>query len=135
MIILRPHHLLCIRMFTGKGYDDRSVLQMRYVIAKFDDPESSVRLLTGCDEICKGCPHVKNGVCDFNASVVKKDRATLEYLGLAEGEIRSSSLLRSLVEDRLSVLRDIEEVCGVCEWSTLCNQRLNGISNMSEGSR
>jgi hypothetical protein len=122
-------------MFTGEGYDKRFVLQMHDVIAKLDDPESSVHLSIGCDEICKACPHLKNGVCDFNASVMRKDRATLEYLGLVEGEIRSSSLLRSLVEDRLSVLKDIDEVCGECEWSELCNQRLKGILNRVGGSR
>jgi hypothetical protein len=57
MITLRPHHLLCIRNFIGKGYSKDFVDNMKSLINTLEEnPNQKVLIKSGLDDICKKCP-------------------------------------------------------------------------------
>ena len=58
MLKIRPHHLMCMQMYTGHGYDCKFVLHMNEVVSKLDE----IIIQEGCDEICTHCPN-KKGQC------------------------------------------------------------------------
>jgi hypothetical protein len=46
IIKLRPHHLLCTQGYSGKGYDEKFVLNMTYLTARMrEDPELKVQIV------------------------------------------------------------------------------------------
>ncbi|MDD1770181.1 MAG: DUF1284 domain-containing protein [Methanomassiliicoccales archaeon] len=124
-IRLRPHHLLCHRLFSGHGYDRTFVDNMRAVIAKLEsDPSVRVEVSPGCDDICAACLHQVNGACDFGASVLAKDAAVAKFLHAPQTFHLSARKLDALLEYRIKRLDVVGSVCGECEWSEACNRQL-----------
>lgn len=111
MIRLRPHHLLCIRGFRGKGYSEAFIRNMSEIVANLNeaagqtdateyredygltsnpacrgDSSLNVMIVFGADDICRCCPHLTDeGVCDQDEKVSAYDRRAAEVLGLCEG--------------------------------------------------
>ena len=85
---LRPHHLLCLIAFRGRGYSERFVkrmtqLQQRYLA------EEPVHLLTGADDACGACPHTDEGegcLAPMGMDPARLDQKILTGLGLTEGQ-------------------------------------------------
>jgi uncharacterized protein len=124
---LRPHHILCLRMFIGKGYDERFVDNMYFIQDRMEEKGVIISLASRCDDICSACPHAIVDVCEFDASVKKKDAAVLTFLDIPDGIRIGSRELRVMLEERLADLTDIGKVCGDCDWSSLCNEQLRQI--------
>jgi len=119
-IRLRAHHLLCVFGFRGLGYSAEFVANMRAVVdAFFSEQGVEVEVVTGCDDICRACPHARNGECaapeGSEAGVRVKDRLVLSKLGLSAGRRRSSLNLASAVAGAISA-SDLEVICGGCQW-------------------
>ena len=58
MIHLRPHHLLCLQAFRGKGYSESFVKKMTEVHAMLrENPKLEIRLAEGADDLCAACPN------------------------------------------------------------------------------
>ena len=57
MIILRPHHLLCIKGYKGYNYNAAQVGVWDRV-TKFlkDNPDTDVFIYQGKDALCSNCP-------------------------------------------------------------------------------
>ncbi|MDR1665556.1 MAG: DUF1284 domain-containing protein, partial [Puniceicoccales bacterium] len=53
---LRPHHAVCLLGFRGKGYDEKFVEEMGKVWRSLKEGKGQVRLVEGCDVLCKHCP-------------------------------------------------------------------------------
>jgi hypothetical protein len=125
VIHLRPHHLLCHRLFSGQGYDQAFVDNMRAVIARLEsDPSTRVEVSPVCDDICAACLHKVNGVCGFGDSVLAKDASAAKFLHAPQTFHLSARKLDALLEYRIKRLDSVAEVCGECEWSEACNRRL-----------
>ena len=78
-IRLRPHHGLCIRHFTGKGYSPAFVENMARVIAGLRAaPETDIELTAGADVLCASCPHNQSGWCASAPKPDRYDRAVLQ---------------------------------------------------------
>ena len=142
MIRLRPHHLLCIRGFRGKGYSEAFVRNMREVIGRLnEDAGQTVEMVSGADDICRCCPHLTDeGICDQNEKVSAYDRRTSEVFDLyaiQAGDARRSDKNKygrcgyAELQGKIGVLFDsdrLEAVCGGCRWAGLCRDALSELS-------
>lgn len=120
-LILRGHHLLCLKGFQGYGYDDAFVENMHDVNSKRKMPETTVSLRDSADDICKACPNLKNNVCENetqNERIVNMDRAVLEKLG-SEKEYNSNELFNK-IDTIFNTEESISEVCFNCLWHEQC---------------
>ena len=113
---LRPHHLLCLIAFRGRGYSDEFVermtqLQQRYLAGE------PVQLLTGADDGCAACPHTDEDegcLAPMGLEPTRLDRRILTGLGLTEGQsVTVKDVARSLQgwpEARVA------QLCEGCIW-------------------
>jgi hypothetical protein len=127
---LRPHHLICHRLFSGQGYDQAFVDNMRVVISKLEsNPSMRIDVSAECDDICASCPHGKGGVCDFGESVMNKDASAAKFLHVPAPSHLSARQLDALLEFRFKKLDSIASVCGECEWSEACDRQLRALKS------
>jgi hypothetical protein len=106
--------------FRGLGYSPDFVANMKAVAdAFFSHPGVEVDVVSGCDDICRACPHVRNGACGIRegseASVRAKDELILAKLKVVVGDKCSSSFLaRRAIE---SISPDaLADICAGCQW-------------------
>lgn len=117
---LRPHHALCIGFFRGSGYSDAFVENMTAIVAALHASDPLLTLHCGSDRICRACPHDRHGVCESAEKVSRYDAAALRLLGLSEGATLRRSELCELVRTRILAPGRLGEVCGDCQWFSLC---------------
>ena len=118
---LRPHHGLCMAFFQGKGYSSGFTASLAARLAELEKTNSSIILTVGTDAVCAPCPHNNGGVCDAAAKVAAYDRAVLERCGLEADTICSFSEFTRLVQDRIISAGQRREICGNCQWDSLCS--------------
>ncbi|MBP7796670.1 MAG: DUF1284 domain-containing protein [Elusimicrobiales bacterium] len=121
-IKLRPHHLLCIEGFIGKGYSDDFVSNMKAVIEKLDK-NPQVLLADGSDEICRKCPKNINNMCSSTGGedeVKKMDGAVLKAIGFKSVDYLDYSNLKKVVNEIFLKKSDLAEICGLCSWKNSC---------------
>lgn len=120
-ICLRPHHLMCIQSYIGKGYSEEFVKNMDVVVGSLiENVDQTIRLVEGNDHICNHCPHNIHGVkCESDDKVITMDKKVLKYLEITPGEYTYSYLLNRLKE-KLNE-EAFKDICGDCEWYNLCH--------------
>ena len=82
-LILRGHHLLCLKGFQGYGYSEEFTKNMISVNDKRKLKETTVKLTNSSDDICKSCPNLKNNICeneDQNDRIISMDNDVLNKL-------------------------------------------------------
>ena len=119
---LRPHHLLCIGFFEGKGYSPSFVQHMTRIIARLKQNAPPITLTCGCDAICQACPHCIGGTCETAVKVLRYDKAVLAFCCLREGETLPYPLLRERVTAEILAKGRLSAVCEDCTWSSVCRQ-------------
>lgn len=55
-LILRGHHLLCLKGFQGYGYDENFTKNMIDVNSKRKMENTTITLTNSPDDVCKACP-------------------------------------------------------------------------------
>lgn len=121
-ICLRPHHGICIQNFIGKGYNEEFIKNMQAVIDKLESDKSSMIHLVSCsDDLCMHCPH-NNGGCDSAEKVRTLDELCLRICGLSSGTYIRWSAFRDAVKKRILAADAFHNVCGKCEWYSLCKE-------------
>lgn len=114
MITIRPHHLLCMQSFRGKGYSPSFVEAMTVIIKELrEDPKQKVLLQISFDSICEACPR-KEGACKESHSVVAMDQKVIELFHLAEGSIIYEDALAKVYSQFTEV--EHEKICRHCSW-------------------
>ena len=116
---LRPHHLLCLPNFVGKGYDDGFSANMAAQKRRLE-AEDVFTSAEGCDEICAACPNRQGDRCLAEDKAERYDAAVRRALGLAEGQRCSYAELRRRVEEEIFSAGRLGGICGDCEWHSLC---------------
>lgn len=116
---LRIHHLLCIPLFAGEGYNDSFCANMTGVI-RLLRKECDAPLTAVCapDMICAGCPNLReDGSCGNSANnqVVQKDARLAEALQIKAGETYTFRTLLELAQKNLTK-EMFENSCANCEW-------------------
>ncbi len=128
MISIRAHHLLCIQGFQKYGYSDEFVENMEKVIGYLSDPQTVIKIITGCDVLCFSCPHHQDGLCTKNNHLSKIDYKVLDVTGLKENVTMKAKEAISLVNAKFDSISAVESVCGGCEWKEKCLWYLSNIN-------
>ena len=122
-MLLRPHHLLCMQKFTGHGYSPAFTAHMTALLRALQaHPETAVTLVCGCDDLCKACPHDRNGVCESAEKVARFDAGTLRAAGLSAGSSADWASLTRPARERILLTEEFHEICACCEWYPLCRR-------------
>ena len=125
-INLRPHHLLCIAFFKGKGYSDEFVSNMTSIVSALkENKDTPISLVSGEDDLCGHCPNNQNGICTADDKSSRYDQLTLTALGIDTNSHSAItySTLRALADERIINCGNRESVCGDCQWTDLCHKR------------
>jgi len=129
---LRAHHLLCFHGFSGHGYDERFVENMRMMKERFlANPEMVIRIVASPDEICMACPNLgengcfKNGDPDEELKTREMDCSIMETTGIKEGDVRTVREAFDSVEKTIDA-NALERICKTCEWLQVghCRERI-----------
>lgn len=116
-MILRAHHLLCIRNFKGRGYSQEFVDNFYKILERL--PEERIKIVNSVDVICKKCPHNKRGVCkkkkDSEKNARKLDNSIINAASINLNEEYLYNKLRRLIKNI-----HVRNFCGDCEWKNYC---------------
>ncbi|MCD1637023.1 DUF1284 domain-containing protein [Martelella mediterranea] len=121
---LRPHHLLCMLTYAGKGYSPAFTANMTVVVERIAGGEP-IEIVSGPDDICRPLLSEPDPHCQ-RESVQVRDRRASQDVGQLLGVAISAGELPALAEGRLDMLRQafrdgkIRAACRDCEWQDLC---------------
>lgn len=120
-LVLRGHHLLCLKGFQGYGYDENFVRNMKLINSKRKQPQTTISLCQSADDICSACPNLKNGICEDEAQnerIISMDREVLKKL---DGRTEYDSIeLFNKIDEIFSTEESVCEICFNCKWSEKC---------------
>ncbi len=122
IIILRPHHSLCIQFFIGKGYSEEFIKGMTETIKMLDEEDPIVTLTDSCDIICGFCPNNLNGRCISQDKVCDIDNRCLDELKLNIGDKIYWKQLRTAARSKIIDKNKLINVCRRCQWSGICQK-------------
>lgn len=120
-LVLRGHHLLCLKGFQGYGYDEDFTKNMTEVNYKRKQPNTTISLVSSPDDICSACPNLKDNLCedkkqnqiiiDMDNEVLKKIDATKDY---------DSRELFEKIDEIFSTKKSVDKICLNCMWHEKC---------------
>lgn len=121
---LRPHHLLCILTYVGRGYSPAFIENYDRVAARISGGED-ILLVAGPDDICgpllrKAEPHCRK------RSVIDRDARSAETVARALGRPLSTGARLRLDAADVARLRtafaggSFADACAGCPWSEFC---------------
>lgn len=122
---IRGHHLFCMALFSGHGYDRAFSENMARMINLLKAGEP-FQLGESQDDICAACPNLEfSGGCVLGTEDVKgRDRSAFQVLGFQSGE---EHVWKQAMERLEKISQaDFESVCGGCRWKEegLCSHSL-----------
>lgn len=120
-LILRGHHLLCLKGFQGYGYDENFTLNMADVNSKRKLKKTTVLLTNTPDDICRKCPNLKDGLCQnskTNEIITNMDNEVLKKLDSSK-EFNSVELFEK-VDGIFNAEESVSEICCNCIWHDKC---------------
>lgn len=116
---LRAHHGMCLAFFVGEGYGSRFVEAMAKVQKRMqENPE--ICLVRKSDIICRACPFRCGSYCQTQEKTERYDDEVLRRCGLEEGCILKWEQFQELVREQILLKGKREEICGDCQWNSLC---------------
>lgn len=118
-IVLRPHHIVCIQHFVGRGYDDEFTANMIRVVDSLAR-DTEVTVVIGTDTLCSACPNNENGVCSEQERVLNMDRACAKILNVNDGDTVPYGKLVDSITRYIKHESSLPDVCSDCEWVELC---------------
>jgi|GEM_PF-33188 len=129
-IKLRPHHLLCLQGFSGKGYSDDFIENMTAIKEVLSDKNSIINLVFSNDDICFKCPHLlTNNLCATGSGVKIKDDKIIKYFSLVQKQYNYHELITQIKEKITpSIMADI---CNECTWYDNSHCRKNILGKVS----
>jgi len=132
MIRLRPHHLLCMLTYAGRGYTPRFTSGMDDLIRRLGAGEE-ILIVEGPDDICApwldeagADATIRSPHCHEPRITGRDQQAAADISRLLSSEIAPGSRLR-LDADLLGQLRSayradtIRSGCIACEWKDFCD--------------
>lgn len=116
MLEVRPHHLLCMKAFIGRGYSKKFADNMTDIILNLnEDKNQSIKIKASLDSICSKCPNnIENKHCATNEEVLQMDNKVMIYFNITEGVYKYEKI-ESLIYNNIN--EDIiEDICKNCSW-------------------
>ena len=119
---LRPHHALCLLLFSPLGHSKPYAGIMYELIEKIKgDMQQEIILHTNPDVICGYCPHNANSVCAKAREVDKSDSSILAYCSVNVGERISWEILRQKLIDTIIGAGNLQKACEGCQFLSRCH--------------
>lgn len=122
---IRPHHLLCLLTYLGKGYTPAFVANYDRIVERLN-AKDDVELIWAPDDICQ--PMLGETACHcHNESVLERDQAAAQEIGMLLGGAALSPGAIELSAADIARLRrafsdgTIRTACTGCEWQDLCS--------------
>lgn len=129
MYHLRPHHLLCIQHYVGRGYDEAFTQHMDQVTESLrQHPDQLVQITAACDELCTACPNKEGDSCNSPDKVNNMDEAVRTLCKIQTGDVFTWEVVKDLAKKKILLNGSFEKVCGNCNWYELCKsvqQKIN----------
>ena len=127
---LRPHHLLCIQGFSGRGYSDSFIENMTALTTRLrNNTETVVEIVFSTDDICGKCPKMLgDDLCERNDKVKRFDHKVAAYFDIKEKNYIYQDIIYAIkAKMTLSMMDDI---CSNCEWFPIsaCKRNILGQS-------
>ena len=122
---LRPHHLLCMLTFIGKGYTAAFTENYIRIAARLSAGED-IEVVEGPDDVCAPMLSEPGMHCLNEESVPHRDLKASEAVEALLGISARPGASIQLSADRLLRMRaafaegSIRDACQRCEWSPLC---------------
>ncbi len=117
MIRLRPHHLLCLLTYAGKGYTPAFTANFDAIAERLNGGEA-IAVVDGPDDICAPLLDDPDAHCRRD-SVTARDRLAAEALS---GFLENAGTLPDIAALRSAFAAGtIRTACAGCEWSGLCS--------------
>ena len=122
---LRPHHLLCLLTYVGRGYDPAFTANFDAIARRIVSGDT-VLVVDGPDDVCAPLLGREHAHCS-RASVRARDALAADEIGRLIGRPVSSGARIDLTADFLRRLRQafasgrVRTACAGCEWSELCS--------------
>ena len=120
-LLLRGHHLLCLKGFQGYGYDEAFTQNMTEINLKRKHPQTTVSLTDSSDDICKSCPNLVDGLCrdeKNNEKITEMDRQVLKRLEY-KTEYNSKELFDK-IDEMFNSRESVSRICFNCLWHKKC---------------
>lgn len=120
-LILRGHHLLCLKGFQGYGYDNEFIENMISINSKRKLDTTIIQITDSSDDICSACPNLKNNICQSkiqNEKIVNMDNEILKKLD-REKEYNSKELFDK-IDDIFNTKESVSKICFNCMWHEKC---------------
>lgn len=119
---IRPHHILCLNNFIGKGYSNNFTKNMSDIKNSLTTLNKDIYISSCCDDVCQNCPHRNGRYCTTNKKVEMLDKKTLEILGLKDNSSYSWDYLSFLFKQKVLQCNQLEYICSGCCWLELCTE-------------
>jgi uncharacterized protein len=125
MVHLRPHHLLCLLTYVGKGYTPAFVANYDRIVRRLAEGEY-VLIVDGPDEVCAALLHEPNPHCLRDSVRVRDTQAAADLADILNTPIsigRSMRLEPALLASMRKAFAAglVRKACHGCEWFTLCS--------------
>lgn len=117
---IRPHHMLCLQFFEGKGYSEGFVKNMMGVKQKLEQKNPLIKIVEGADDICAGCPNNIGGKCKDEDSIKLHDERVYEQVMKQIGNCASWDDITDAVRTNIIEPGKVKQVCVQCRWSSIC---------------
>ena len=120
-LILRGHHLLCLKGFQGYGYDEDFVENMAKVNSIRKQDFTIISLTDEADDLCSHCPNLKNNKCnseEHNETIRQMDSEVLKKLDPSK-EYDSIELFEK-IDEIFDSKESVSEICFNCMWHEKC---------------
>ena len=120
---LRPHHLMCIQSYVGKGYDEDFVKVMDKITYELrNNKEYLINIVFSTDDICVACPNMLDiNLCKTNEKVNNIDSKVIKYFNLEEKEYIYKDIV-NYIENNIT-LEIMDDICKECEWYNISECR------------
>ena len=111
---------MCLCYFRGKGYSDEFVKNMTDMKRELEK-NPLVCITAHTDVICAICPNNEDGICTAEDKVAEYDRQVMSRCGLKEGDQLPYLEFEKQVCQKILLCDKIKEICGSCQWDSLCH--------------
>jgi len=124
---LRPHHLMCVHGFEGKGYSPEFVKNFWQVIERLNKSDQVEVEVVGStqEDICAPCPNNTGIVCSDETKIRKLDQGYEVTLNVRVNDILSWKEVKHRIAAQVTD-EAFEANCEPCSWKKLgvCKEAL-----------
>lgn len=112
---------MCLAFFKGNGYSAEFTEHMWRVKHSLNE-NPDICIVNAADDICTHCPGNDAGICKDAHKVAEYDNAVLRICQLEAGSELNWETFAGLVQERILCAGKRKEICGDCQWDSLCNE-------------